>query len=160
MRTSAASLVVGLLLAASAAEVRAEEAETAKATVQTVRNAGVAIMTALAKRVPADTQDPVTPDPFDWAACPAVSYDQLVETIGAQPTADIPRQDGWGNPLEFCLKIDRNAPPATRFVAGIRSPGRNGRFEQSQYKRGPFAFSDFDRDVVWLNGFFFSWPQR
>jgi hypothetical protein len=160
MRTSAASAVLILLVVSSAAQALADQTEMEKASVQAVRSAGVSIMTALGEQLPSDTAAQVRPANFDWTSCPAVSFDRLVAILGPQHASEIPQQDGWGNALEFCLKVDKNAPPGSRFVAGIRSPGRDRHFDQSSYGYGPFAFEEADRDVVWLNGFFFSWPQK
>jgi hypothetical protein len=54
-------------------------------------------------------------------------------------------------------RIDR--PGSAMLIAGIRSPGKDGVFEGSSYTPGPFAVSAFDRDVVWIDGFFVTWPS-
>ena len=42
----------------------------------------------------------------------------------------------------------------------IRSAGRDGQFEGDQYTIGAFEVTDYDRDIVWINGFFVRWPQK
>ena len=69
----------------------------------------------------------------------------------------MPRHDGWGNDLEFCL--EREDFSRTKLILGVRSPGRNGAFEGAGYLPGAFAAADFDADVVWLDGFFARWPE-
>jgi hypothetical protein len=68
---------------------------------------------------------------------------------------EVPRHDGWGHELELCLERE---VLATTHGAGIRSPGRDGRFEGDGYTAGPFPPAEPDHDVVWMDGFFVAWP--
>ncbi len=70
---------------------------------------------------------------------------------------ELPETDGWGHELELCL--DRTPTTRERWIAGIRRPGRDGVFDGDSYPVGPFAASDLDRDVVWIDGFFVTWPS-
>lgn len=44
--------------------------------------------------------------------------------------------------------------------AGVRSPGRDGVFEGTTYAAGAYPVSDLDRDVVWIDGYFVTWPSK
>ena len=72
--------------------------------------------------------------------------------------AVVPKTDGWGHPLEYCLRTD--GALGAQYQLGVRGAGRDGRFEGDAYSTGPFPPTDVDRDVVWIDGFFVTWPER
>ena len=45
-------------------------------------------------------------------------------------------------------------------VLGVRSPGRDGIFSDTDYSIIGFEQDDFDQDIVWADGFFVRWPER
>jgi general secretion pathway protein G len=70
---------------------------------------------------------------------------------------NLPKEDAWGHPfdyyygkttLEFGWQLD----------FGVRSRGRDGVAEGDAYTWGAFPPTDYDRDIVWLNGVFVTWP--
>lgn len=97
------------------------------------------------------------PTHIAWSDCPAIGYDEARALLVPTYIEELPRTDGWGHELELCL--DRTPADSERWIAGIRSPGRDGTFEGDTYPTGPFAASDLDRDVVWIDGFFITWPS-
>ncbi len=104
---------------------------------------------------PAEKQAPAG---ANWSLCPRISYEELQAVLVPGYLEELPRQDGWGHPLDFCL--DR-AAGRMHFAMGVRSPGRDDRFEGSDYaKLGKFHPALVDRDVVWLDGLFVTWPER
>lgn len=68
---------------------------------------------------------------------------------------DIPLKDGWGHPIE----VWRGANLLASRVLLIRSPGRDGTFEGDVYEIGAFAATDYDRDIVWFDGYYARWPS-
>lgn len=94
---------------------------------------------------------------IDWSRCPAISYDELAALLVPAYTKELHRRDGWGHPFEFC--VNRDHLGASRYVVGVRSPGRDGRWEGDGYPIGRFEPEDVDRDLVWLDGFFITWPE-
>jgi beta-lactamase regulating signal transducer with metallopeptidase domain len=102
-------------------------------------------------------EEPSGPQALSWSDCPPISYEELRELLVPTYIEELPGTDGWGNALEFCL--DRNPAGSAMLIAGIRSPGKDGVFEGSSYTPGPFAVSAFDRDVVWIDGYFVTWPS-
>lgn len=105
-----------------------------------------------AETAPAD--EPIT---ADWSRCPAVAYEELAAALVPAYLDELPRTDGWGHPLEFCLERAGTAGP--RYRIGVRSPGRDGRFEDGAYPVGGFPSDAFDHDLLWLDGYLVSWPQ-
>jgi hypothetical protein len=94
----------------------------------------------------------------------AESIDELIAMlaplapVGAAP---LPRQDGWGHSLRFgCWR----STPATSSCDRYRvvSAGRDGVFEHQDleaYEPQTFPWGSYDRDIVWGDGAFASYPQ-
>lgn len=85
-------------------------------------------------------------------ACPLATRAQVVAILVPQYIPEVPEKDGWGNPYQFLLDLERAA-------IGMRSPGRDGKYEAGEYSSSKFPPADYDRDLVWRNGFFVRWPQ-
>ena len=107
-----------------------------------------------------------------------ISYATMTELLVPDYIDAVPEGDGWGHPYQFALNVDLIASRAIgtrteqlvegvdierldlhgRHVLGIRSAGRDGRFETADYIIGGFPAREFDRDLVWGNGYFIRWP--
>jgi general secretion pathway protein G len=79
----------------------------------------------------------------------SATYDQLTSALVPAYTKHLPRNDGWGNPLEF---------GAVDNVYAIRSPGRDGVFEGTSYAAG--ETDNPDCDIVYSNGNFVRYPAN
>lgn len=144
-------------------ELQAEETMTA------IRNSGTVLMSwltdAYRENPPAETaeteasprEDRIDPTEYDWNDCLPISHEKLVEMMEGIYIAEMPQHDAWGHELEFCLAVDDIHRDG--IIAGIRSPGRDGVFDDAPYQPGAYSVSDLDRDMVWINGFFIAWPQ-
>lgn len=137
-------------------------------TLTAIRNSGTVLMSwhtdAYLENPPPETaqtesspQDRVDPTEYDWNDCVPISHEELVEMVEGIYIAEMPRHDAWGHELEFCLAVDDIHRDG--MIAGIRSPGRDGVFDDAPYVPGPYPTSELDRDIVWINGFFITWPQ-
>lgn len=93
-----------------------------------------------------------------WDRCPTIGHAELESLLVPDYIAELPATDAWGHPLEFCLE----RPPTLqdRYAAGVRSPGRDGAFEGDVYPMGAFPADAFDRDLLWVDGYFMAWPSR
>jgi prepilin-type N-terminal cleavage/methylation domain-containing protein len=69
----------------------------------------------------------------------------------------VPELDGWKRPYSIYLDT---SPPFDVRVMGIRSAGRGNSFMGDVYTAGGFEPTDYDQDIVWVDGFFVRWPQR
>ena len=69
---------------------------------------------------------------------------------------EVPARDGWGHPFEYSWSGD----VLTTHVIGIRSLGRDGLPGPGgdPYTLGPFNATQYDEDIVWLDGFFVHYP--
>jgi type II secretion system protein G len=70
---------------------------------------------------------------------------------------DIPAKDGWKSAYNYYLNT---ANPHSRNVMAIRSTGRDSQADGSgTYTVTGFEPTDYDRDVVWADGFMVRWPE-
>ena len=141
------------------APATAQDAEHSKATVDRLRSVGVALFKWYGDHrtgEAAANPDPA-PDRFDWSRCPEISAAKLTALLVPQYIAELPKTDGWDHALEFCLRVGGGA---ANYAIGVRSPGRDGRFEGDVYATGPIPLDAVDRDLVWIDGYFVAWPQR
>ena len=67
---------------------------------------------------------------------------------------EVPVRDAWGNDFDY-QTADRTDDPQ---YMGIRSPGRGDSFEGTSYTMGPFIATDYNKDIVWADGFFVAYP--
>jgi hypothetical protein len=98
------------------------------------------------------------PDEVNISEVPAISREELEKLLVPKYIAQIPAQDGWGNPYEFHLNVQK--PNVKQGVMGLRSAGRDGVFSGETYKIGGFPLDEFDQDIAWVDGYFVRWPER
>jgi type II secretion system protein G len=87
------------------------------------------------------------------AVTPAVLTVELVPTY----IQEVPRYDGWKRAYDLYLDT---VPPIEQQVMGIRSAGQGGVPAGNTYVAGAFEPTQYDEDIVWVDGFFVRWPQR
>ena len=176
LRTAfAGALLVGLAVvglteavpASAASKASASESDMAsdmekvKGTVVDIRTTGTAMFRwheaafAAAGAKPQDN-DPGEKSPsWDWRDCKSISHQDLEAMLVPEFIDSVPAKDPWGNDYEFCLNPDVQAVPAL----GIRGRGSDGRFEGYEYLVGGFKSSRTERDIVWSDGYFVTWPS-
>jgi prepilin-type N-terminal cleavage/methylation domain-containing protein len=72
---------------------------------------------------------------------------------------NVPTIDGWKFNYEYYLKTA--AGVHDRQVMLIRSRGRDNSFDSSgEYTVTGFDATDYNRDIVWADGFMVRWPQK
>lgn len=134
----------------------AETIEKQKKTIENVRTVGTAMFAWLTDQDNAltEAQDPPNGE-LPWSQCKAVSSGELEQLLVPKYLRELPTEDGWGHPLEYC--IDQQA---SYMVIALRSPGRDGTYEATTYTIGAFPPPEVDHDVVWSDGFFVRWPGK
>ena len=139
--------------AAPAAAVPAEDPSVT--TVAALRNVGAAMWNWLTNQdgVPMSAMEP---DVYDWSDCAAITHEEARSLLVPEFVAEIPLTDGWGHPLELCLWRPGHG---RGHVMGVRSPGRDGKFQGTEYVALAFPLSEVDSDLVWMDGYFVTWPQ-
>jgi type II secretion system protein G len=83
---------------------------------------------------------------FTYPATP-MSFESLEESLTPNYIKIVPRLDGWGRSLEFA---------ATGRVYAIRSSGRDGTYEGTDYEEAETDSPDCD--IVYSNGRFVRYP--
>ena len=76
-----------------------------------------------------------------------VTFVELETALTPNYLRDLPQRDGWGYPLEFAIEDG---------VYAIRSAGRDGTYEGTDYNEAEFASPDCD--IVYSNGRFVRYP--
>lgn len=112
---------------------------------------------AAEEETPATVAGEFDPTTADWSDCPPISCGELAELLAGSHDGDLPRTDGWGHPFEYCL--DRRRTGTSRYTVGVRSPGRDGRWQGETYPVGGFAPDELDGDMLWIDGYFVTWPR-
>lgn len=130
------------------------------ATVKDLRDIGTAMFrwaqTQNKNNVVADSENDELKT-FDWKDCPKISHDDLQALLIPGFLGAVPRSDRWGNDYEFCL----DPTLENRIGAiGVRARGSDGRFEGDVYQVGAFPLAETQRDIVWIDGFFLTWPGK
>jgi general secretion pathway protein G len=69
----------------------------------------------------------------------------------------VPVLDGWKVQYEYYVNL---SSVMSRSVMAIRSKGRDSAAESNSYSVTNFDPTDYDRDVVWADGFMVRWPQK
>jgi len=138
-----------------------------QATKAAIRVAGTAMWAWLADQLPGGEPSSeeafraaslAAPDLRIWDQDLSISADELERLLVPRYLEALPRQDGWGHELEFCLHFDPEDP--SRYLAVIRSAGSEGKFESDPYDWGPFSVSELHKNMIWLQGIFVRWPGR
>ena len=77
----------------------------------------------------------------------AVTFSDLDQSLAPTYMKTVPKADGWGRPYEFAFEGR---------VYAIRSAGRDGIFEGTDYDSNPTDSPDCD--IVYSHGRFVTWP--
>jgi hypothetical protein len=81
----------------------------------------------------------------------------LTTILTPQYIQSIPVLDGWKNPYQYYLLTSN---PHAAQVMLIRSLGRDGVADSDSYTVTSFDPTDYNRDIVWADGFFVRWPAK
>ena len=137
-----------------------------KATVTAVREIGAAMFAWAVDFAGERTTDTgathaETPEPeaVRWSACPPITYEELRALLVPKYVAEMPSTDAWGHPFELCMNKE-GVKVRGRLVLGVRSAGADGRFDGDTYTVGAFDREQPDHDIVWLDGYFVTWPMK
>lgn len=96
------------------------------------------------------------PKQVRWERCPTIGHAELVALLVPAYLRELPAEDAWERPLEFCLDNRLNG---ANEVYGVRSAGADGSFEAAAYTVGGFPETQLDDDLVWMDGHFARWPE-
>jgi prepilin-type N-terminal cleavage/methylation domain-containing protein len=128
-----------------------------KRTVADVRNTGTAMFSWLTDQVgaaaagQANTQIDLT----SYGA--SLTASGLSAFLVPQYLQAVPVQDGWKNPYDYYLLTSN---PLAKHVMAIRSKGRSKLEDGPVFTVTSFDPTDYDRNIVWADGFMARWPQK
>ncbi len=129
-----------------------------KRTVADVRNTGTAMMSWLTDQASAAAAG--ANNTFTWTPAGASAYADIVNLL--KPSAsffymqEIPQKDAWKQDLEMFMTTTNILAPSG--VLGMRSTGRDKTFDGTSYAVGSFIATDYDKDIVWADGYFVRSP--
>jgi len=93
----------------------------------------------------------------DLTTIPSKTHQEIAAVLVPQYIQEIPSVDAWRQPFEYFLDVDN---PNAELALGVRSTGRDHVAPSDTYATGAFDPTDYDQDLVWVNGGFVRWPQR
>jgi len=85
-----------------------------------------------------------------------LSASELEERLVPRYLPAVPQNDGWGGDYEYYVNDEGLN---TVRVMLLRSSGRDQAFTGSSYDIASYSTTAYDRDIVWADGLFISWPQ-
>lgn len=94
---------------------------------------------------------------IDLSSIPVIARDDVVDLLVPQYVQEVPRLDAWLNPIEY--RLDRSRLNGQQ-VFSVRSLGRDGIASGTTYSTGAFNPTDYDQDLVWVDGWFVRFPQK
>lgn len=93
----------------------------------------------------------------DLSTISPIPAEDLEEVLIPEYIQEVPARDGWGGLFDYRLNVE--APDLFPVLAS-RSLGRDGVAQGDTYVAGAFEPTDYDQDMVWVDGGFIRWPQR
>lgn len=93
---------------------------------------------------------------IDLTTIPTIDHDGLTGILVPAYIQEVPETDAWYEPYDFHLSVE---DPYGKNVLAARSLGRDRAAEGTEYAVGSFQPTDYDRDLVWVDGGFVRWPQ-
>lgn len=128
-----------------------------KQTMGNITTVGTAMMSWLTDQAGAAAAAGASAPAIDLTTIPPVTRAELEALLVPAYVQTIPTGDGWGGHIDY--RFDKADPYGTQ-ILGIRSLGRDQVAEGDSYVPGPFDPTDYDRDLVWVDGGFIRYPLR
>ena len=130
-----------------------------KRTVGDMRDVGTAWFSWLTDQLSAASAGQGGTRSWDLTGFDDLTRDELLQTL--YPTnsffyiQEVPEKDGWATNYAYHFATDG---ALSAKVMAIRSFGRGGVDDGAPYTVGPFITTQYDRDIVWSDGFFVTYP--
>ncbi len=128
-----------------------------KRTEADMRNLGTAMFSWLTDQAGAAAAG-ATATAVDFSTFQSVTASVLSTILVSQYIQSVPTQDGWKNPYNYYLNYTN--PLGGVGVMGIISYGRDNSADSTSYTVTGFDPTDYNRDLVWADGYFVRWPQK
>lgn len=131
-----------------------------KRTLSDARNVGTAMFSWVTDAASAAAAGgAATVIPFPGAYGTKRSAEDVRNVLVSQYIQEIPVVDGWKTPYDYYFQT---ATPLRPNVMAVHSYGRDQAAESASggFTVTGFDPTDYDRDIIWTDGFFVRWPQR
>ncbi len=133
-----------------------------KRTVADIRNTGTAWMSWLTDQVGAASAG--AGKQWNGTDTDSVTYEQLFGYLHPSDSffymQEVPQEDGW----KYDFSYGKNPNLLASNVLIICSGGRDGSLAANCHGQAhdvaPFVATDYDRDIIWADGYFVSWPGQ
>jgi type IV pilus assembly protein PilA len=129
-----------------------------KRTEADIRNMGTAMFAWLTDQAGAAAAGQATTSTVDMGSFKQTDVDAVTTTLVSQYIQSIPALDGWKHPFDFYMNYTN--PLGGVSIMAIRSFGRDGKKDTDVYQVTGFDPTDYDRDLVWADGYWVRWPQK
>ena len=127
-----------------------------KRTIADIRITGTAMMSWLSDEVGAAAAGQVATS-IDISEYKSISRADLSGLLVPSYIEVVPNIDGWKTPYEYFLDT---ANPLSRHVMGMGSGGLDKSPIGGSYTVGSFDPTDYEQDILWVDGYFVRWPQK
>lgn len=127
-----------------------------KRTVADIRITGTAMMAWLSDEVGAAAAGQASTS-VDIGSYQPISRAGLAGLLVPSYIEVVPLLDGWKTPYEYFLDTTN---PLNRQVMGMGSGGRDKSALAGTYTVGSFDPTDYEQDILWVDGYFVRWPQK
>jgi type IV pilus assembly protein PilA len=128
-----------------------------KRTEADMRNMGTAMFSWLTDQAGAAAAGAAASD-VNLANFVSTSSAALTTTLVSQYIQSIPTVDGWKHNYSFYMNYTN--PLGGVGIMAVVSYGRDGTADTADYTVTGFDPTDYDRDLVWADGYFVRWPQK
>jgi len=129
-----------------------------KRTEADMRNMGTAMFSWLTDQAGAAAAGAQASSSVNLSNFAATTESALSTVLVSQYIQSIPSLDGWKHPFAFYMNFTN--PLGGVGIMAIASYGRDGVADSSSYTVTGFDPTDYDRDLVWADGYFVRWPQK
>lgn len=127
-----------------------------KRTVADIRITGTAMMAWLSDEVGAAAAGQTATD-IDISNYKVITRANLGQLLVPQYIEVLPLLDGWKTQYQYFLNT---ANPLSRQVMGMGSGGMDKSTIGGTYEVGSFDPTDYEQDILWVDGYFVRWPQK
>jgi type IV pilus assembly protein PilA len=128
-----------------------------KRTEADMRNMGTAMFSWLTDQAGAAAAGAAASD-VNLANFQSTTSAALTTTLVSQYIQSIPTIDGWKHNYSFYMNYTN--PLGGVGIMAVVSYGRDGVADTNDYTVTGFDPTDYDRDLVWADGYFVRWPQK
>jgi prepilin-type N-terminal cleavage/methylation domain-containing protein len=131
-----------------------------KRTEADMRNIGTAMFSWLTDQAGAAAAGAAATGDVDLGNFTTITADNLTTVLVSQYIQSIPPLDGWKHNYAFFLAPAANALSGVNVMA-IASYGRDGKNDTTTlYTVTGFDPTDYDKDLVWADGYWVRFPQK